>query len=723
MPRIKSIPALLLLASLIAAPLAMSSPAIAAVSSSTSFSFSPPAELKTTQVSKSTIGISFKPVSGVTRYRVEFSKNADMSSPGYAKFTSTTPELRNLTADATYNIRVRSITDDGKLDLSEWSGIVTAKTLAPVTAPVNNPLKVSSFNLKCSNCYDSDATADQLPWTGRRDTVVAQIKTEMPDVIGFQENAQAWLRDENGVLINLAQFEDLQQRLVAAGTNYQVTDSSRYNCEDDRSATNCVYKDQGASHGTKVYYNADTIEMIDQGSERLPFIAEEPIDHGRYATWGSFRQLSSGKSFFFVDTHLEPEPDGEYPALRIRQAERIVSLIKEKNTANLPVFIVGDLNSNKHTATANGPYDAFVNAGYVDPIGNDYDSTYPSGKATAETSINAEYNTYNGFNRALKWDVNAGHTSNGMHLDYILTSPMRVAEWEQVLNKDENNNLVGIIPADHNMLTSTVELPASASPLAAKAVQLNGSFGAITGSEVYTKTGGFQRYEKGYVLWSPASGAHTSSGAIRTAFAATGYETGVLGYPTSDEVTGQANGGSYQTYQNGAIDWSPTTGAYATYGEIRARWASTGYDSGVLGYPTGNVVSYADGSSYQRFQNGFIVASPATGAHVSMGPIRTRWAATGYETGYLGYPTGEIQTSATGSYQRYEKGYILHSIATGAYSSHGPIRSVYGSTGYEGGRLGYPTSEVKTTSTGITQDYAGGTISISTLGVKKITYK
>jgi endonuclease/exonuclease/phosphatase family metal-dependent hydrolase len=645
-----------------------------------------------------------------------------MSSPGYAKFTSTTPELRNLTADATYNIRVRSITDDGKLDLSEWSGIVTAKTSALVTAPVNDPLKVSSFNLKCSNCYDSDATADQLPWTGRRDTVVAQIKAEMPDVIGFQENAQAWLRDENGVLINLAQFEDLQQRLVAAGTNYQVTDSSRYNCEDDRSATNCVYKDQGASHGTKVYYNADTIEMIDQGSERLPFIADEPIDHGRYATWGSFRQKSSGKSFFFVDTHLEPEPDGEYPALRIRQAERIVALIKEKNTANLPVFIVGDLNSNKYTTTANGPYDAFVNAGYVDPIGNDYDSTYPSGKATAESSINAEYNTYNGFNRALKWNVNAGHTSNGMHLDYILTSPMRVAEWKQVLNK-EGDSLVGIIPADHNLLTSTVELPASASPLAAKAVQLNGSFGAITGSEVYTKTGGYQRYEKGYVLWSPASGAHTSSGVIRSAFAASGYETGVLGYPTSDEVTGQLNGGSYQTYQNGAIDWSPTTGAYATYGEIRDRWATMGYSAGALGYPTGNVVAYADGSSYQRFQNGFIVASPATGAHTSMGPIRSRWAATGYETGYLGYPTGEIQTGTTGSYQRYEKGFILYSPATGAYSSMGPIRSVYASTGYEGGRLGYPTSEVKTTSTGISQDYAGGTISISTLGVKTITYK
>lgn len=450
------------IATLVFVPVVMTSPATAAVSSE-AFSMSPPSGLKSTSISKTAIGLSWQPVIGASKYRVQYSKSADMSNAGYIRYDTTSADIRNLETDTTYYFKVRLISADGATSLSDYSSALAAKTVAPPAIGPKNPLKVSTFNLKCSNCYDSDATADQLPWIGRRDAVVAQIKSEMPDVIGFQENAQAWLRDENGVLFNLAQFEDLQQRLVAAGANYKVTDSSRYNCVDDRSATNCVYKDQGASHGTKVYYNADTIEMIDKGSERLPFIAEEPIDHGRYATWGSFRQKSSGKSFFFMDTHLEPEPDGEYPALRIRQAERIVSLIKEKNTANLPVFIVGDLNSNKYTKPTNGPYDTFVNAGYVDPIGNDYDSTYPSSKATAESSINAEYNTYNGFNRALKWNDEAGHTSNGMHLDYILNSPMRVAEWKQVLNK-EGDNLVGIIPADHNMIVSTVELPAVVVP-------------------------------------------------------------------------------------------------------------------------------------------------------------------------------------------------------------------------------------------------------------------
>jgi endonuclease/exonuclease/phosphatase family metal-dependent hydrolase len=798
-----------------------------------------------------------------------------MSDSIYLRFTETSADIRNLESNTPYYFKVRVITEDGTTSLSDYSDAVSATTsVAPVLSPIQNPLKVSSYNVHCGNC----STDISKLWHTRRDTVVAQIKDEKPDVIGLQEASQGWLYDASGKQINLAQFEDLQSRLVAAGVNYQLTNASRNNCENSFTPTDCVWKDQGASQGTKIIYNADTVEMVDQGSERLAYISD--ADNQRYVAWGIFRQKSSGKTFFFADTHIEPSSHTpEYLDLKIRQAQRIADLIKEKNTANLPVFIVGDMNSNKYMEPANGPYDVFTKSGYVDPLGNDYGSTYPSGKATAEKRVNAEYNSFNGFTAKLNKNDNPG--ANGKHLDYIFTSPMRVAEWEMSLNKDASDNLVGIIPSDHNMIVGTVELPASQSPLAAKTVQLNGSLGAVTGSEVYTKTGAYQRYENGYVLWSPKTGANVSSGAIRGAFAALGYEDGILGYPTADEVTGQSNGGSYQMYENGAIDWSPTTGAhatygeirakwkttgyvngslgyptgdvtksldgasqlfqngaiiwspttgafvtsleihaawvrtnaeaavlgfptgdlvktatgayqrfqngyvdwtpttgahatygpirsrwlaaggsagvlgnptsdvvngqlnggsyqmyehgaidwspttgaYATYGEIRGRWAATGYSAGVLGYPTGNVVTDSNGMSYQRFQNGYIIHSAATGAHVSMGPIRTRWAATGYETGYLGFPTGEIVTSATGSYQRYEKGYILYSPATGAYSSMGPIRSVYASLGYEGGRLGYPTSEVKTTSTGITQDYAGGTISISTAGVKTVTYK
>lgn len=92
---------------------------------------------------------------------------------------------------------------------------------------------------------------------------------------------------------------------------------------------------------------------------------------------------------------------------------------------------------------------------------------------------------------------------------------------------------------------------AAQTPIAAKAASLNGALRAATTGEVYglKDNGGYQCFEHGCILYSPASGAHTSVGAIRGLWAATGYENGGLGYPVTDEVPGLRNGGVYQNYQ------------------------------------------------------------------------------------------------------------------------------------------------------------------------------
>ena len=41
----------------------------------------------------------------------------------------------------------------------------------------------------------------------------------------------------------------------------------------------------------------------------------------------------------------------------------------------------------------------------------------------------------------------------------MLTTPMRVSEWETVARLDSADDFVGIIPSDHNMLRMTVHLP------------------------------------------------------------------------------------------------------------------------------------------------------------------------------------------------------------------------------------------------------------------------
>ena len=67
----------------------------------------------------------------------------------------------------------------------------------------------------------------------------------------------------------------------------------------------------------------------------------------------------------------------------------------------------------------------------------------------------------------------------------------------------------------------------------------------------------YQNYQGGAIIYSPATGAHLSVGGIRTIWASTGYESGRLGYPTSEEYA-TANGGVAQNYQGGVINLSPS---------------------------------------------------------------------------------------------------------------------------------------------------------------------
>jgi uncharacterized protein with LGFP repeats len=270
--------------------------------------------------------------------------------------------------------------------------------------------------------------------------------------------------------------------------------------------------------------------------------------------------------------------------------------------------------------------------------------------------------------------------------------------------------------------SSTSSPAPSQTPIGVKAASLNGALGSATTGEIYglRNGGGYQCFQLGCIVWSPATGAHISVGGIRSKWADTGYENGGLGYPVTDEVSGLKNGGVYQNYEHGAIVWSPATGAHVSIGGIRGLWADTGYENGGLGYPvTDEVAGLKDGGVYQNYQGGAIIWSPGTGAHISVGGIRGEWAATGYENGGLGYPvSNEVAGLKDGGvYQNYQGGSIIWSPGTGAHASVGAIRSIWASTGFESGRLGYPTSDEYLTGGGwVAQNYQGGVIHWSPTG-------
>lgn len=147
-------------------------------------------------------------------------------------------------------------------------------------------------------------------------------------------------------------------------------------------------------------------------------------------------------------------------------------------------------------------------------------------------------------------------------------------------------------------------------------------WGRTLTDELDDRRGGkFQVFESdASIYWNPGAdggNAHAIGGAIRSAWGKTGWETGPLGYPVSDERRvntagdpilgwGKEVAGAWNDFQNGGkIMWTPQTGAHPVLGEIGKAFDRAG---GVAkyGWPTGPERRTAGGAFTQDFQKGSI---------------------------------------------------------------------------------------------------------------------
>ncbi|CAN7349967.1 hypothetical protein LJR078_002053 [Arthrobacter sp. LjRoot78] len=174
-----------------------------------------------------------------------------------------------------------------------------------------------------------------------------------------------------------------------------------------------------------------------------------------------------------------------------------------------------------------------------------------------------------------------------------------------------------------------------------------------------TRDGCYQVYQGGVIVWSAASGAHITLGAIRGAWLTRGLERGDLGYPVSEEACDLPGPGCWQEYQGGSIYWSATTGAHATNGAIKSRFDGLGGVSGGLGYPlAGEVCNQPNGGCYQWFKGGLIFWSPSSGAQPVSGGIKSKYEAMGWHRSYLGYPTAPETCAGSSCVQAFQGGYL-----------------------------------------------------------------
>ena len=323
-----------------------------------------------------------------------------------------------------------------------------APQLAPVAAAksAGAPLRVASYNIRNANSYEG--RKNEKRWADRRDAVVDTILGQDLDVLAIQEATQGLLHDDESEPKKINQYDDLLARL---GGTWAITNATRYNCVKDTSPNSCTYAYKGASEGQRILYDAARIEVVAQGSKLLPV----PKGKGdNYMAWAELRQLSTGQRFMFSNLHTVGK-DKDYK-IKNEQAKRALAEVKAHNAENLPMIAVGDWNSSRFEKPSNGPYDVYVKAGLVDPLGGRYKTHAPKG-ATVEHTVRTWLNSSNG-----DWDRTApNHKSWGLgsYIDYILTTKMRVSEWETVANLDKNGKYIGTIPSDHNMIRATVWLP------------------------------------------------------------------------------------------------------------------------------------------------------------------------------------------------------------------------------------------------------------------------
>ncbi|MCO7221583.1 LGFP repeat-containing protein [Klenkia sp. PcliD-1-E] len=208
--------------------------------------------------------------------------------------------------------------------------------------------------------------------------------------------------------------------------------------------------------------------------------------------------------------------------------------------------------------------------------------------------------------------------------------------------------------------------------------------------------GCFSAFQNGLVYYTPATGAVVVRSAVVAGWARLGFENGLLGYPTADTVCGLAAGGCSQEFQGGALFTSSSTAPQFVRGGIREAWQASGGVTGPLAYPTGDEnCGLRSGGCFQTFTGGSVYWSPSTGAQVVRDPVYSRWAGLGWESGPLGYPTNSTFCGLRdgGCGQHFERGSLYWSTASGARLVRGAIRDAWAASGWETGPLGYPTSD------------------------------
>jgi uncharacterized protein with LGFP repeats len=128
----------------------------------------------------------------------------------------------------------------------------------------------------------------------------------------------------------------------------------------------------------------------------------------------------------------------------------------------------------------------------------------------------------------------------------------------------------------------------------------------VAGIETLPGEAWIQRFQKGCIVFSPATPRTIVHNYAWQGWNEVGREQGPLGFPTGDRVA--IPRGYTQAFQDGGL-WGLDGGrAYAVYGALLEAWQDAGGPGGSYGFPTAHPVDHGNGTSTGTFEGGTLTA-------------------------------------------------------------------------------------------------------------------
>jgi hypothetical protein len=244
---------------------------------------------------------------------------------------------------------------------------------------------------------------------------------------------------------------------------------------------------------------------------------------------------------------------------------------------------------------------------------------------------------------------------------------------------------------------NSAQLPTAYTSITARHIRL-GENGSKLGNTVYAEFavpgGRAQRYERGRISASTATGAHEMLDPIASSFVQHGGESGPLGFPATGTVVSRDGRGLVNRFQHGRISSHPDFGTFVLTGAIATRYAAASGEDGPLGFPLSDSTPTDDGlGSYARFQHGRASQLGNGEVFLTHDVIAAAYERAEAEAGPLGFPLASEQVVASGRFQQFEHGRISGNVVTSAHWMSRAIADKYVELGAELSTLGFPTAD------------------------------